>query len=136
MRVVKKPGLFPAHECGRTPSRLTPTTDDVPAFCQKTTPVKARIKGTVDFLKSEGIKTKNEAIFHYNGVSCATRFRILRSSNPRTLKNDDIRKETRGRKSLISFQETHEMEKLLENEGLEGRALTWGLKWDWACLRL
>lgn len=106
-------------------SRSTPTTNDVPEFCQKTTPVKARIQGTVDFLKSEGIKAKREAIFRYNGVSRATGFRIIRSSNPRTLKNDPTRKETRGRKTLISPREIHEMERILENEGLEGRALKW-----------
>lgn len=50
-------------------SRLTPITNDVPAFCQKTTPVKARIQDTVDFLKSEGIKAKREAIFHYNWIT-------------------------------------------------------------------
>ena len=106
-------------------SRSTPTTDDVPAFCQKTPPVKTRIQGTVDFLKSEGIKAKREAIFRYNGVSRVTGFRILRSGNPRTLKNDPTRKETRWRKTLISPQEIHEMERILENQGLEGRALTW-----------
>ena len=103
---------------------LTPTTDNVPAFLQKTTPVKARIQGACDFLESEGLKISKEKVFRYNGVSRATGYRILRSSNPRTLKNDPARKETRGRRSLISPREIHEMERILENEGLEGRALS------------
>lgn len=41
---------------------------------------------TIDFLKSEGITGKNEAVFRANGVSHATGYRILRSKNPRTLK--------------------------------------------------
>ena len=53
-----------------TMSGLTPTTDDVPAFCRKTIPVKARIQGTVDFLKRLGIKAQRETIFRYNGISC------------------------------------------------------------------
>ena len=103
---------------------LTPTTDNVPAFLQKTTPVKARIQGACDFLESEGLKISKEKVFRYNSVSRATRYRILRSNNPRTLKNDLTRKKTRGRRSLISPREIHDMERILENEGLEGQALT------------
>ena len=104
---------------------LTYTTDNLPAFLQKTTPVKARIHGECDFLESEGLKISKEKVFRYNSVSRATGYRIPRSSNPRTLKNDLTRKKTRGRRSLISPREIHEMEQILENEGLEGRALTW-----------
>ena len=89
--------------CPRTPiffhnmEPSTPTTEVTWEQCQKPTPVKARIQGAIDFLKSEGITSKNEAVFRANGVSHATGYRILRSKNPRTLKNDPIRKETRHR---------------------------------------
>lgn len=75
----------------------TPTTDVVPDYCQKITLIKARI---VDFFEKKGIKGLNEDVFRPNGVSHATGCKILKSSNPRTLKNDPTRKETRGRKSL------------------------------------
>ncbi len=95
----------------------TPITEVTWDQCQKPAPVKARIQGAIDFLKSEGIKGKNEAVFLTNGVSHATGYRILRSSNPRTLKNDPTREETcRGH--------NREMEKILENERLEGCSLT------------
>ncbi len=104
---------------------LTPTTDNVPAFLQKTTPVKATIQGACDFLESERLKINKEKVFRYNGVSRAIGYRILRSSNPRTLEINPTRKETHDRRSFISPREIHEMEQILENEGLEGQALIW-----------
>ena len=92
---------------------------------QKPTPVKARIQGAIDFLESEGIKGRKSAVFRANGVSRRTGYRILQSSNPRTLKNDPTHKETRGRKQIMTPAQIREMEKNLENEGLEGRGLTW-----------
>ncbi len=87
--------------------------------------MKARIQGAIDFLKSEGIKGKNEAVFRANSVSHATGYRIIRSSNPRTLKNDPTREETRRGHSKITLEQFRKMEKIPENEGLEGRSLTW-----------
>ena len=75
-------------------------------------------------MRSEGITGKNEAVFRANGVLHATGYRILRS-NPRTLNNDPTRKETRRRHNKITLEQIREMEKILENEGLEGRSLTW-----------
>lgn len=49
----------------------------------------------------------------------------LRSNNPRTLKNDPTRKEKRQRQMKITPEQIRQMEKILENEGLEGRSLTW-----------
>ena len=47
----------------------TPTTDVTWDQCPKPKPVKARIQRAIDFLKSEGITGKNEAVFRANGVS-------------------------------------------------------------------
>lgn len=58
-------------------------------------------------------------------MSRRTGYQILQSSNPRTLKNGPTRKETRGRKQIITLAQIREMEKILENEGLEGRGLIW-----------
>ena len=74
----------------------TPTTEVTLAQCQKPTPVKARIQGAIDFLESEGIKGKKNAVFQVNDVSRRTGYRILQSSNLQTLKNDFTYKETRG----------------------------------------
>ena len=119
MRLPAHTNFLPQHGAQHS------TTEVTWEQCQKPTPVKARIQGAIDFLKSEGITSKNEAVFRANGVSHATGYRILRSKNPRTLKNDPIRKETRHRPNKITPEQIREMEKILEKEGLEGRSLTW-----------
>ena len=103
----------------------TPTTEVTWEQCQKPTPVKAKIQETIDFVKSEGITGKKEAVLRANGVLHATGYRILRSNNPRTLKNVLTRTEKRHRPNKITPEQIREMEKILENEGLEGRSLTW-----------
>lgn len=102
-----------------------PTTEVTWEKYQKPTPVKARIQGAIDFLKSKGITGKNEAVFRANSFLHAIGYRILRSSNPRTLNDDPTRKETRRGHNKITPEQIRKMEKILENEGLEGRSLTW-----------
>ncbi len=52
-----------------------------------------------------------------------TSYRILKSSNPRTLRNDPTRKGTQGAKNIITPEQIREKEKILENEDLEGLSL-------------
>ncbi len=46
-------------------------------------------------------------------------------ASARRRNNDSEHEETRGRKSLISLKDIREMEKIMESEGFEARALTW-----------
>ena len=103
----------------------TPTTEDVDAECEKPTPVKAAVQATYDFCKAEGIKGKNEAIFRFNNVTHATGYRMIAASNPPRLHNDRIKNETRGRKTVVTPAHIREMERIIEEEGIEARALTW-----------
>ncbi len=57
-------------------------------------------------------------------MSHATGYKILRSSNPRILKNDPTREEGCRGHNKITLEQIREIEKILENEGLEGRNLT------------
>lgn len=47
---------------------LTPTTNDVSTFLQKTISVMVRIQGACNFIKIEGLKISKDKIFYYNGV--------------------------------------------------------------------
>lgn len=98
----------------------TPTTDVVYEYCPK---IKGRVQGAIDFLKKKGIKDLKEDVFRENGVSHATGCRILKSSNPRTLKSDPTRNETKGKKKVMILEQIREIETILENEGLEERGL-------------
>ena len=63
----------------------TPTNEVTLAQYQKPTPVKARIKGAIDFLESEGIKGRKSAVFRAKGVSRRNRLlntTIKQSTNP------------------------------------------------------
>lgn len=41
---------------------ITPTTEGILAQCKKPIPLQARIEGVIDFLKSENIKGKKNAV--------------------------------------------------------------------------
>ena len=112
-------------DASRPTTPTTPTTEYVDAQCEKPTPVKARVQGAYDYCQWAGIKGQTEAIIRYNGLSHSTGWRIIRSRNPRRLNHDSTQKERRGRKSIITPEHMKEMERILENEGIEGRALTW-----------
>lgn len=78
-------------------SSSTFITNKVIAYCHKTTPIKARISGTINFPEKKRIKGLNEDVFQSNGVAYATDYRILKSSNSHTLKNNLTRIETKNR---------------------------------------
>jgi hypothetical protein len=46
-------------------------------------------------------------------------------ASSRRLHNDSDKMETRGRKLIISSQKIREMERILEEKGIEARGLTW-----------
>ena len=90
------------------------------------TPKKARIRGTIDFLESQGIKGKKEDIFRFNGVSHRTGYRLLNSDSSRTHHYIAIsanENDHRGRKKIITSEQIREMKQILETEGLESRSL-------------
>jgi hypothetical protein len=106
----------------------TPTLERVPPECEIHTPVKIRVQAQYDFCKSRGIKGQNEAILRENGVTRSTGYRMVHESNPRNprrMHNDPTKEETRGRKSVVTPKHIQEMERILENEGIKGLALTW-----------
>lgn len=74
---------------------------------------------TISFLKSEGIKDKNETIFQVNSVLHMIGYKMLGSNNLYTLRNNSIcEKTSRGLTKLISKQ-IFEMETILQNKRLE-----------------
>ena len=67
-----------------------------------------------------------EDVFQTFNVSHRQGWEILHdNSSSRRSHNDSNQEETRGRKSLITSRKIREMERLLEEESIEARALTW-----------
>lgn len=50
-------------------------------------------------------------------------YRILKSKNPRTFKNDPTRKEIKNRKKVVIKVQIRKMEEILQYESLESHAL-------------
>ena len=105
---------------------ITPAIEEVAPQKQKPTPVKSKIKGAINYCNSIGLKRQKARIFRFHDIPKTTGYRICKSDD-RTLKNilNPRKKETRGRKKLISPEKLKKMEYILETEGIEARALTW-----------
>lgn len=81
--------------------------------------IKAKIQAAMDFLEKKNFKGLNKDGFQSNGVSYATDYRILKLSNPHTLKNDLTRKKTRGWKRVVIADQIREIEEILQQKGLK-----------------
>lgn len=90
------------------------------------TPTKAKVQGAVEFCKRMGIPYYKNDVFRTFNVSKAQGYQFLNSeTSAQRRHNDPEESETRGRKSIVSTKDIREMEKILEEEGFEARALTW-----------
>ncbi|KAF1815587.1 hypothetical protein P152DRAFT_446634 [Eremomyces bilateralis CBS 781.70] len=95
-------------------------------------PKKSRIRGAVEFIEAQNrrygydpVRTKTE-VFRFEGVPWRTGMEFISKRN----RNGDRRhfppdQEPRGRKPLISSKDIHEMERILEEQDVYGRAMSW-----------
>ena len=89
------------------------------------TPNKAKIQGAVEFCEAMEISYYKEDVFRVFNISRQQGYKYLRSESSRRHHNNPDISEQRGRKSIITPQQIREMERILETEGIEARALTW-----------
>ncbi len=90
------------------------------------TPTKAKVQGAIEFCERMNIPYFKNDVFKTFGVSKHQGYQMLQpEASARRRNNDPEHEETRGRKSLISDKDIREMERVLESEGFEARALTW-----------
>jgi hypothetical protein len=76
------------------------------------------------------------ALFADMGVNERTGNRLGHSEDPGRLNNSEIRKETRGRKVILTDRDVQRVEILLCTSGYDGRVLTWQeliLECDFTC---
>jgi transposase len=103
----------------------TPEPDSHESRLHVPTPIKSKIiKGAVEFCDKIGISYSKEDVFRTFNVSHATGWRAL-SNQPRRHHNEPTTYETRGRHSKVTPQKIREMERILEEDEFEARALTW-----------
>lgn len=90
------------------------------------TPARAKVRGAVQFCERMGIEYFKEDVFRTFNVSHRQGYEFLRNdSSSRRLHNNPDQEETRGRRRLISAEKVREMERILQEEGIEARAMTW-----------
>ena len=95
------------------------------------TPTKARIRAQYEEFKVHDYSGTNTKTLLYSRIGIPRRSinRILASefSNPshRTFHNDPAIKETRGRPKLITDDDLHRMEAIIQSCDVQGRAMTW-----------
>jgi hypothetical protein len=100
------------------------------------TPKKTRVQEDLDFRDRHGIEyplpgdTKSgipfpkAQIFRDHDVPPRTAYRHLNDEDPRRLNNSQIREERRGAEKAISDEQLKEIEKLVRENGVDGRTLT------------
>ena len=90
------------------------------------TPTKAKIQGAVEFCEKQGISYHKEDVIRTFDVERTRGYAYLRegASSRRHHNNSDV-SEVRGRHKIVTPKLIREMERLLEEEGMEARALTW-----------
>ena len=89
------------------------------------TPTKAKIQGAVEFCDRMGILYFKKDVFRTFNVSHHAGWRALNQESSRRHHNKPDLPETRGRKAIVTPQKNRGMERIIEEEGFEARALTW-----------
>ena len=90
------------------------------------TPARAKVRGAVEFCERMGIRYFKEDVLRTFNVSHTQGHEFLRAeSSSCRLHNDLNREETRGRPRIISANKVREMERILQEEGIEASAMTW-----------
>ena len=92
--------------------------------CSYPTPIKAKIKGAIEFCENMGILYHKTDVFKTFDVKSRQGYEMLSSSSRRHHNRPD-EEEARGHHNIISEEKIHEMKKVLENEGIEAKALSW-----------
>lgn len=98
------------------------------------TPIRAKVRGAVQFCEKMWIQYSKEDVFRTFDVSSRQEWEFLRDNAPsRRRHNDPSNEETRGRKSVGSPEKPREMERILETEGLKHEHIhgsSWGVRLD------
>lgn len=89
-------------------------------------PIRAKVRGTVQFYERMGIDYIKRDVFRTFNISTRQGYEFLRNnSSLRQLHNDPNQKETYRCFCVISTEKLRKIERILQKEGIEARAITW-----------
>ena len=89
------------------------------------TPQKARIRGTIDYLKAKGILYKKQDVILFYGAKLNQGRYALRSSSDRRAIHDPEASDDRGRPLLLSERDLRRIERIIKDNGQDGHHQTW-----------
>ena len=108
------------------PASQTPNNEDYESQKHYFTLARAKVRGAVQFYERMGIDFVKRDVFQTFNISIRQGHEFLHNnSSLRRLHNDPNQKETRGRPCVISAEKLREMERILQEEEIEARAMTW-----------
>ena len=116
------------QEMNRTTTNQAPQTppEDREGHGHYFTPARAKVRGAVQFCERMGIEYFKGDVFRTFNVSHRQGYEFLRNNlSSRRFHNNPEQEETRGRHRLISAEKLREMERILQEEGIEARTITW-----------
>jgi hypothetical protein len=90
-----------------------------------TTPKKARVQGTIDYLETHNIYHTKSAVFRHFGVSNRTGWRHLAEDASSRTYHNSVKTDNRGRKKKLSNEDLATIERLIDNNGFDGRTIPW-----------
>jgi len=93
------------------------------------TPKRARIRGTIDYLEANGIHHFKSRVFRFHGASVRSGWRAIAKDDAdydadRTYHSTCV--EARGRKKKLSNEDLAVIERFIESEGFDARTIQWG----------
>ena len=92
---------------------------------EHSTPSRSNVLFGAHIIDKFKLKLTKRALFREAGVTKSTAYNIIKTGDPRTLRNSDERVNKRSRPKLISLDQLRQMDHILQTEDIEGRSLTY-----------
>ena len=95
------------------------------------TPKRSRVKGAIEYVEARNIPHSKEDVFRFNAVSHRQGWAIISEGSKDRRHQNTGEGERRGRKPLLSSKDIRNLDRIIQEEGFEARALTWeALGWE------
>ena len=103
----------------------TPDFDDHNCNQEYSTPIKAKVQAVVEFNDAHKILYFKEDVFRHFGVERTSGYAMLRGESSRRFHHNSVWPELRGRKKAIDWETLKRLEEIIENGGIQARAMSW-----------
>jgi len=89
------------------------------------TPKRAKIRGAIEYMEARKIPHSKADVFRYYGVSKRQGWAMVSEGSVDRRHHNSGEEERRGRPPIITQEQIHEMDRILQEVGWEARQLSW-----------